>query len=145
MAVAEMEMLGRGSALAQLFALLRDIASTFCSSLIGSLFLASRLLSQRATNARPRAEGAGEAAFYEGKVWHERRQPVVHRFEYDVRYALMNLDSAPSWFAASHHMTASEARSIAATSGPVYFSRLTLILHFCFRCLVLDWTSLGSN
>lgn len=112
----EVEMQGRGSALAQLLALLCDIASTFWSSLIQSLFLAFRLLTTQ--NAHP--ADAAEVAFYEGKVWHERRKPVLHRFEYNVRYALVNLDRPPSWFAASHHMTACEARSIAATSGPVY-------------------------
>ncbi|KAG0565517.1 hypothetical protein M758_8G191400 [Ceratodon purpureus] len=123
MAVAEMEMLGRGSALAQLFALLCDIASTFCSSLVRSLFLAIRLLFQWTMNVRLGEGGArraGEVEFYEGKVWHERRKPVVHRFEYNVRYALVNLDMAPSWFDASHHMRACEARAIAATSGPVH-------------------------
>lgn len=112
----EVDMLGRGSALAQLVALLCDIASTFWSSLIQSLFLAFRLLTTQ--NARP--ADAAEVAFYEGKVWHERRKPVLHQFEYNVRYALVNLDRPPSWFAASHHMTAREARSIAATSGPVH-------------------------
>jgi hypothetical protein len=119
-------MLGRGSPLAQLFALLCDIASTFCSALVRSLVLAIRLLFQRTSNARLSGGGgvrAGEFEFYEGKVWHERRKPVVHRFEYNVRYALVNLDKPPSWFDASHHMTACEARSIAATSGPVYFPR----------------------
>lgn len=117
MVAAETELQGRGSAVAQLFALLCDITSTFCSSLVRSLVLAIRLLSQRTTNAR--SSEAGEAEFYEGKVWHERRRPVVHRFEYDVRYALVDLDTPPSWFVASHHMTASEARSIATTAGPV--------------------------
>jgi len=133
MAVAEMEVLGRGTALAQLFALLCDIASTFCSSLIQSLCLAFRLLFRRGGGAQ---EAAG-VAFYEGKVWHERRKPVVHGFEYRVRYALVNLDRAPSWFAASHHMTASEARSIAATCGPVYFSRLT----YFFTCICCEVTN----
>jgi hypothetical protein len=124
MAVEETELLGRGSAAAQLFALLCDIASTFCSSLVRSLSLAIRLISQRTTHAHAGVE------FYEGKVWHERRRPVVHRFEYDVRYAVVDLDTPPPWFAASHHMSASEARSIAATAGPVEFSRLMPL-----RCL----------
>ena len=135
MAVAETEMLGRGSALAQLFALLYDIAFTFCSSLVRSLLLASRLLFQRTRNARISEGGAeriGEVEFYEGKVWHERRKPVVHRFEYNVRYAFVNLDKPASWFDASQHMTAYEARSIAATAGPVYFSCLALLLLITF-------------
>ena len=114
--------IGRGSAVAQLFALLCDITSTFCSPLVRSLLLAIRLLSQRATNERAsdgRGDRAGEVEFYAGKVWHERRRPVLHRFEYDVRCALVHLDSPPSWFAASHHMTASDAHSIAATARPV--------------------------
>ena len=116
MAAAETELLGRGSAAAQLFALPCDIASTFCSSLVRSLSLAIRLISQRTTHARA---SKGGVEIYEGKVWHERRRPVVHRFEYDVRYAVVDLDTPPPWFAASHHVSASEARSIAATAGPV--------------------------
>ncbi|KAG0557217.1 hypothetical protein KC19_11G111100 [Ceratodon purpureus] len=122
MAMAETELLGRGSAASQMFALLCDITSTFCCSLVRSLFLTVRVLFRRTTNACPSEGGDGRPGgveFYEGKVWHERRRPVVHRFEYDVRYALVELDTPPSWFAASHHMTASEARSIAATAGPV--------------------------
>lgn len=122
----EVEMPGRGSALAQLVALLCDIASAFWSALSQSLFLAFRLLTTQ--NARP--ADAAEVAFYEGKVWHERRKPVLHRFEYNVRYALVNLDRPPSWYAASHHMTASEARSIAATSGPVYALSFPCLIKF---------------
>ncbi|XP_024356412.1 uncharacterized protein [Physcomitrium patens] len=129
MAPAEVEMLGRGSALAQLIALLCDIASTFCSTVARSLLLAFRILSQGTTESRGSEggfKGAGGVEFYEGKVWHERRKPVVHRFEYNVRYAFIDLDAPPRWFVASHHMSASEARSIAGTSGPVWLLTMPL-------------------
>ncbi|GLJ53743.1 hypothetical protein SUGI_1146840 [Cryptomeria japonica] len=60
---------------------------------------------------------------YEGKVWHERRQPVVHRFDYTVRYALINLNNPPPWILpiiSSNHMNASQVQAIAGTNGPVY-------------------------
>ena len=31
--------------------------------------------------------------FYEGRVFHVRRKPLEHRFEYAVRYCLVDLDS----------------------------------------------------
>eukprot|EP00249_Psilotum_nudum_P006938 c20171_g1_i1 orf=206-1270(+) len=61
--------------------------------------------------------------FYEGKVWHERQQPILHKFEYSVRYAFVNLDFPPAWFtsaSAVYHMNAEEARIISGTTGPVY-------------------------
>lgn len=118
---------GRGSALAQMGALMLDLASTMCVTLFRSLLLAVRLLlpssCAKPSFARAAAEEGEErtreVVFYEGKVWHQRRKPVVHEFEYNVRYALVNLDGPPSWFIATHHMTSSQARSIAATTGPV--------------------------
>ena len=134
MAGEEMEVVsddGRGSALAQMGALMLDLASTICVTLLRSLLLAVRLLlpssctkTSSATAAAAEEEeedrtGTGEVVFYEGKVWHQRRKPVVHEFEYNVRYALVNLDGPPSWFTATHHMQSSQARSIAGTTGPV--------------------------
>lgn len=129
MAGEEMEVVsddGRGSALAQMGALMLDLTSTICVTLLRSLLLAVRLLlpssCTKTSTARAAAEEedrTGEVVFYEGKVWHQRRKPVVHEFEYNVRYALVNLDGPPSWFTATHHMQSSQARSIAGTTGPV--------------------------
>nr|POE50001.1 hypothetical protein CFP56_33343 [Quercus suber] len=47
-------------------------------------------------------------------VWHERRRPVRHSFQYPVRYALYNLDHAPP-----DHLSADQARQIASTNGQV--------------------------
>nr|POE50002.1 hypothetical protein CFP56_33344 [Quercus suber] len=49
-----------------------------------------------------------------GTVWHERRRPVRHSFQYPVRYALYNLDHAPP-----DHLSADQARQIASTNGQV--------------------------
>ena len=128
MAGEEMEVVsddGRGSALAQMGALMLDLTSTICVTLLRSLLLAVRLLlpssctKKSSAKAAAEEERTGEVVFYEGKVWHQRRKPVVHEFEYNVRYALVNLDRPPSWFTATHHMQSSQARSIAATTGPV--------------------------
>lgn len=109
--------IGRGSALAQLCSLVLNLLFVLSISLLRSIYLGFRLL---CTSSEGKGmDEAGGAVMYEGKVWHERRKPMVHTFEYDVRYALLNLDVAPVWFTASHHMTACEARSIAATTGPV--------------------------
>ena len=60
-------------------------------------------------------------AFYKGTVWHERKAPSHHKFSYSVRYALINLDSqsSPLCFA-PNHLSASQARAIAGSDGPVY-------------------------
>ena len=60
--------------------------------------------------------------FFEGHVMHTRRAPVVNKFTYPVRVAVISLDSPPSWFMnqSSDHLTASEARAFAgATRGKV--------------------------
>ncbi|XP_058071483.1 uncharacterized protein LOC131220705 isoform X2 [Magnolia sinica] len=54
---------------------------------------------------------------YQGHVHHVRKRPVFHSFQYDVRYALFDLDLSPPFF--STHLSAQEARHITHTSGPV--------------------------
>lgn len=63
----------------------------------------------------------GSARFYEGVVKHLRKQPKEHRFSYQVRMAVVDLDNAPSWWKRSknENMTAAEARRLAGTAGPV--------------------------
>eukprot|EP01018_Ginkgo_biloba_P030873 Gb_15318 [translate_table: standard] len=101
-------------------------------SLVLSLHLFKRILfnSKQPTCSKPEGdnivvgkEDEGGLMLYEGKVWHERRRPVVHSFEYNVRYALINLDHPPPWLLPvirKHHMDADQVRSIAGTAGPVY-------------------------
>jgi DUF1365 family protein len=57
----------------------------------------------------------------EGRVTHVRRKPVRHAFGYDVRLALLDLDSPPRWFSAQQndHLTADQARAAAGTTGRV--------------------------
>ncbi|KAI4334898.1 hypothetical protein L6164_013603 [Bauhinia variegata] len=50
-------------------------------------------------------------------VWHERRRPVHHSFQYQVRYALFDLDRATH--APPDHYSADEARQITDPTGPV--------------------------
>ncbi|KAL1288885.1 hypothetical protein HN51_057346 [Arachis hypogaea] len=54
---------------------------------------------------------------YQGTVWHQRRHPVNHSFQYPVRYALIDLERAPH--ALPQHLSADEARQITHTNGPI--------------------------
>lgn len=105
--------------------LLYLIGSVFKALTISFLYtlqlLCKKLLFSKTTTNCAK-EGSG-LVVYEGKVWHERRKPVVHSFEYNVRYALINLDDPPPWFLPvinNHHMDSQQVRSITGTSGPVY-------------------------
>eukprot|EP00250_Pteridium_aquilinum_P024569 c2925_g1_i1 orf=81-1100(+) len=145
------------SSLQQLGGLLWSILSSSFSSLFLSIGLAfrearARLCSRHATGSLsadllpppPTSKRGSAISFYEGTVWHERRIPSVHKFSYSVRYALVNLDFAPSCFTATsahHHMTASKARSISGTTGPVYlltvptsvgYEQNPLSVYYCF-------------
>jgi len=63
------------------------------------------------------------ARFYDGVVRHERKKPVRRTFAYPLRWACVDLDAPPAWFAssgqASDHLSASEARARAGTTGRV--------------------------
>ncbi|KAF1890885.1 hypothetical protein Lal_00037456, partial [Lupinus albus] len=62
-------------------------------------------------------DGTEPISLYEGTVWHQRRHPVHHSFQYHVRYALIDLDRAPH--APPDHISADEARQITDTNGPI--------------------------
>ncbi|MCO5563134.1 hypothetical protein L7F22_016770 [Adiantum nelumboides] len=146
------------SSLQQLCGLLWSILSTtFCSLWLSILLFfrqanAIRQWSRQGTgpiSAAPlcstEAGKRGAIAFFKGTVWHERKSPCLHKFSYSVRYALVNLDRPPSFFVATtahHHMTASKARSIAGTTGPVYiltvptsvgYEQNPLSVYYCFN------------
>ena len=106
----------------ELVYLLGSIITTFLTSLTLSLLFPFRLLLRRRTHSN-------SVSLYEGTVWHERRRPVHHSFGYSVRYALIDLDGACN--SPPNHLSADEARRIASTTGPVYFSI------FSFRLLAL--------
>nr|GMD05355.1 TBC1 domain family member 14 like [Ipomoea batatas] len=57
-------------------------------------------------------------SLYQGTVWHERRRPLHHYFQYSVRYALIDLDHAHH--APPDRLSASQARSFCGTNGPVF-------------------------
>ena len=73
--------------------------------------------------SRPRAPTAS-CEFYEGRVFHVRRKPLEHRFEYAVRYCLVDLDSTepPPACCASQladRLTADAARRLTGCAGRV--------------------------
>ena len=72
----------------------------------------------------PRSSPTASCEFYEGRVVHVRRKPLKHRFEYAVRYCLVDLDSAepPPACCASQladRLTAAEARALTGCTGRV--------------------------
>jgi uncharacterized protein DUF1365 len=101
----------------ELVYLLGSIISNTATSILLSLLLLLRVLFHRLFTSLSSDNGDG-ITLYEGVVWHERRRPVHHSFEYKVRYALIDLDRSPQ-FPSSNHLSAHQARTIAATSGPV--------------------------
>ncbi|KAI3428977.1 uncharacterized protein J3R85_008787 [Psidium guajava] len=125
-----------------------SIVSTCFTSLALSLLLPVHALLKWLCGSRAAAAAAGlswveggcePAALYEGTVWHERRRPVRHSFQYAVRYALMDLDRAPH--APSGHLSADEARQFADTNGPIFlltippsvgYEQNPLSLYYCY-------------
>jgi DUF1365 family protein len=153
--------MGGGGAMAMAASLLMFQWSTFWGAVFRSIVLAGGLL----ISPKKRQEGGGiengdkerpeagleDFAVYEGVVWHERKQPIYHQFEYKVRYAFINLDKSPSWFASSahHHMTADQVRSLVDTSGPVYilcmptsvgYEQNPISVYYCYDDAVLSKT-----
>lgn len=108
----------------ELLYLLFSILSTTITSSFLSLLLPFRYLLQRIFSPRGTLDLQNSIALYQGTVWHERRRPVHHSFRYSVRYALIDLDSAPH--APPNHLSANDARTISKTNGPVYFSSILL-------------------
>ncbi|XP_022146678.1 uncharacterized protein LOC111015825 [Momordica charantia] len=124
------------------FYLLGSIICTFFTSLALSLLLPLRWFLRRLffSTAAGSVRGTESATLYEGIVWHERRRPVHHSFRYAVRYALIDLDRSPS--PPSNHLSADDARRVAATSGPVSlltipssvgYEQNPLSLYYCYE------------
>ena len=84
------------------------------------------LLPARTSTATGEAAAAGSGAceFYEGTVTHVRRGSLRHRFDYAVRYCLVDLDSpkaAPACCAAqlADRLSAAEVRELTGCAGKV--------------------------
>eukprot|EP00890_Picochlorum_soloecismus_P000484 jgi/Picsp_1/1436/NSC_04915-R1_protein len=65
-----------------------------------------------------------DVVFYRATVVHKRTVPVVHRFQYPVRVALIDLDRPPEWWRTrkekqNDNISAEEARKLAGTQGRV--------------------------
>ncbi|XP_061352456.1 uncharacterized protein LOC133297350 [Gastrolobium bilobum] len=105
----------------ELLYLLCSIVFTSLTSLILSLLLPFHALLRRWGPSRGAStycnDVAGPISLYEGTVWHQRRHPVHHSFQYRVRYALFDLDRAPH--APPDHLSADEARQLTDTNGPI--------------------------
>ncbi|XP_077243745.1 DUF1365 family protein [Tasmannia lanceolata] len=104
--------------------LLCSIASTCVTTSLLSLLLPFQTLASFLSRFFSSSnEGRGEEiSYYQGHVRHVRRRPVHHAFDYDVRYALVDLDRNSASLPASFfrcHVSAQEARHITGTTGPV--------------------------
>ncbi|CAI9108933.1 OLC1v1008643C1 [Oldenlandia corymbosa var. corymbosa] len=109
------------------------------SSSITSLTLSVVLLLRRLVNPRAAADCSSFVSLYEGTVWHERRRPVHHSFQYNVRYALFDLDQAAK--VPTDHLSGDQARRISETNGPVClltippsvgYEQNPLSLYYCY-------------
>lgn len=105
----------------EIFYLLCSIVSTSLTSLLLSLILAFNTLLRRRESARAASslsrDEVESVSLYEGTVWHQRRHPVNHSFQYRVRYAFIDLDCASH--APRDHISPDEARQITDTNGPM--------------------------
>jgi len=105
----------------EIFYLLYSILSTFLTSLILSLILPFKALLRRRESARAASsfsrDEVDSVSLYEGTVWHQRRHPIKHSFQYRVRYAFIDLDCASH--APRDHLSPDEARQITDTNGPM--------------------------
>ncbi|KAL1829574.1 hypothetical protein DCAR_0208914 [Daucus carota subsp. sativus] len=117
----------------ELLYLLFSIFSTTLTTLALSLFLPFRLLFSS------RAAPPSSVSLYQGTVWHQRRRPVHHSFNYSVRYALYELNHDSH--SPSDHFSADEARTIAKTNGPVFlltippsvgYEQNPLSIYYCY-------------
>ncbi|XP_047165818.1 uncharacterized protein LOC124835014 [Vigna umbellata] len=106
----------------EIFYLLCSIVSTCLTSLLLSLILAFNTLLRRRESARAASSLSSDedesVSLYEGTVWHQRRHPVNHSFQYRVRYAFIDLDCASH--APHDHLSPDEARQITDTNGPIF-------------------------
>lgn len=113
------------------------LSSIICNSLT-SLAL-SIILPFRRLFLSPATTHTESVTLYEGVVWHQRRRPVHHSFNYRVRYALFELDRHTH--APPNHLSADEARTAAGTTGPVFlltippsvgYEQNPLSLYYCY-------------
>lgn len=99
------------------------LSTAFSATWSAFWYLPIALLSAVLRTVLPGCDGRcdGSAVFYEGTVMHSRKQPKEHKFTYQVRMAVVDLDNAPSWWkrAEADNMSAGEARRLAGTNGPV--------------------------
>ncbi|KAL3524589.1 hypothetical protein ACH5RR_012961 [Cinchona calisaya] len=93
-----------------LYLLFSIISTSLTSSFYSLLLLFRRILN-------PRAAEYKHVTLYQGTVWHERRRPVHHSFQYSVRYSLIDLDHSTG--VPPNHFSADEARRLSKTNGPV--------------------------
>lgn len=115
--------------------LLCSIISTTVTSVVLSIILIFR----RFLTPRAAIDFGDHVTVYQGMVWHERRRPVHHFFQYSVRYAFIDLEHAPN--VPLDHLTAVEARQISETNGPVFlltippsvgYEQNPLSLYYCY-------------
>ena len=103
----------------ELLYLLFSIVFTSFTTLILSLILPFHALLRRLVSSRASSSSSSDEAepisLYEGTVYHQRRHPVHHSFQYRVRYALIDIDRAPH--APPNHLSPDEARRITGTNG----------------------------
>lgn len=105
----------------ELIYLVCSIVSISFTTLILSIILPFHALLRRLVSSRAASsfsnDGAEPISLYEGTVYHQRRHPVHHSFQYNVRYALIDLDCEPH--APPNHLSPDEARQITETNGPI--------------------------
>lgn len=112
----------------EIFYLLGSIFSTCFTSLAFTLLLPFRLILARHRRPPPPSLSTAQdeaVSLYEGTVWHDRRRPVRHSFNYSIRYALFDLDHAPR--VPPDHLSSNEARRMAKTTGPVLVAEFKLL------------------
>ncbi|KAK3126387.1 hypothetical protein QOZ80_7AG0555810 [Eleusine coracana subsp. coracana] len=124
--------------------LLASLATTLLTSAVHSLLLLLHLLVPSfLRRADPDRGVAAAARLYEGRVRHSRRRPAAHAFVYPMRYALVDLDRLPL----PDHLSASDARRIACTSGPVHlltipksvgYEQNPLSIYYCYDSAVQE-------
>ncbi|MCI28649.1 hypothetical protein A2U01_0049851, partial [Trifolium medium] len=82
-----------------------------------------RLVTSRAASSSSN-DAAEHISLYEGTVYHHRRHPIHHSFQYQVRYALIDLDRVSH--APPNHLSPDEARQITDTNGPILLLTIPL-------------------
>ena len=115
----------RGSAAAQLWALLSFVAAELVLAFIEALRLLVPLYVRPGSSRRQSSAASDDVTFYEGQVVHKRGKPVLHSFHHYVRYVLVELGPEPrqqSEFAQAQlagHMSLAECRAMTQCRGRV--------------------------